>query len=343
MNAIEQAINILLGSAGLDTEQAKLAIYYAIASWKMYELDKFPILRFCGAHGTGKTSAFCVLRYWCCKPRLITGKNISIAAMRDELKAAELGTALIEEADEAGDSVECEQLYAARFSRTTGQLVVKVQRPNGEGWEQVQVRTYGATILHYRRPFIDQATQSRSLTVNTRFRDGQYTTPLDEKVEALTPKLSPLGDCINLADVADIGSGRVHDIWAPLLAVAHLIKDKEWIQWATRQMETELEDLRDGHAYELSGLILAQILKSLTDGDNNRIEYRRLIVQDDIIEPIRRHEQVKLSPFQVSRQLKELGFNLERTGGQNKFTPTLESLRRAATKIGYQDTLLRPI
>jgi DNA polymerase III delta prime subunit len=341
MNVIEKSISILLGSSGLDVELTKLALYYTIATWKIPHLDKFPILRFCGPPGTGKTSALCILRNWCYNPRLITGKSISTAAMRDELNAAELGTALIEEADEASEPVDCEQLFAARFSRTTGQLVVKTKTLNGESWEQVQVGTYGATILHYRRAFFDQATQSRSLTVNTRFRDKQYTTPLDEEVKALTSRLSSLGDCIDLADVADLGSGRVHDVWAPVLAVARLIRDDDWIHWATQQMEAELQDLKDGHAYELSGLILAQILKSLTKENDNRIECRRLTVQDDIIEPIRKHEQVKLTPFQASRQLKELGFNLQRTGGQNKFTPTLESLKRAASKIGYQDTLLQ--
>lgn len=105
-------------------------------------------------------------------------------------------------------------------------------------------------------------------------------------------------------------------------------------------MQREIENLRDGHAYELPGLLLGQIVKSLTDERKSEIVCRQLKVQDDIIEPLRRHERIQLSAWQASRQLKELGFTLERIGGQNKFTPTLESLRRAAEKIGYQDNLL---
>jgi hypothetical protein len=88
--------------------------------------------------GTGKTSAVDVLRHWCYNPRIISGKSISIAALRDELNNAKLGTALIEEADEASEPVECEQLYSAWFNRTTGKMIVKEKKPIGESWDQVE-------------------------------------------------------------------------------------------------------------------------------------------------------------------------------------------------------------
>lgn len=64
-------------------------------------------------------------------------------------------------------------------------------------------------------------------------------------------------------------------------------------------------------------------------------------MQDNIIIPLRKNERLYLGGWQASRQLKELGFILERIGGQNKFTPTMDSLKKAAEKIGYEDSALK--
>ena len=66
-----------------------------------------------------------VLTPWCRNPHLISGKLITPAALRDELKSALMGTAIIEEADEASNIRDCEQLLAARCSPATGNLTVK--------------------------------------------------------------------------------------------------------------------------------------------------------------------------------------------------------------------------
>jgi hypothetical protein len=136
MNVIERAVSISQSVSGLDEKQAKLAVYFSIATWKLAELCIFFILVFSGPPGSGKTSAINILKCWCNKPKVISGKNISAPALRDALASAESGTALIEEADEADQIVECEKLYAARFDITTANLVMKEQFPNGERWNQ---------------------------------------------------------------------------------------------------------------------------------------------------------------------------------------------------------------
>jgi hypothetical protein len=335
MNAIEKAISILRGSSGLDIEQAKLAIYYAIATWKLPDLQIFPILRFCGPPGTGKTSAILTLAHWCRSPKVICGKLITPAALRDELKSVHMGTAIIEEADETTDIRDSEQLLAARCSPTTGKLRLKEQ--SRDTWQQVSAELYGASIIHYRRALIDQATNSRTITIETRYREGAYRPPRAD--DNLGTIFQHLGEVLGHEDMADCGTGRVHDIWAPILAVARLAKDNSWIEEARARIQREIEDLRDGHAYEIAGMILSQVIEALTDEKGSHIICHQLKVQGDIIEPLYRRHQ-SLNPWQVSRQLKELGFILERVGGQNKFTPTIESLKHAAEKIGYHDALL---
>jgi len=163
------------------------------------------------------------------------------AALRDELAEATRGTAIIDEADEANSTEECEKLYAARCSPTTGNLTFKKLLGPNIPHQQVSVGVYGATILHYRIAFADQATGSRSITISTRYREGQY--EKDPRAAELTPMLQGLGKVSDLSDVAGFGGGRVHDVWAPLLAVAQLVKDSDWLEWAREQMEKEIEDL----------------------------------------------------------------------------------------------------
>ncbi|MFC1984158.1 hypothetical protein ACFLVO_04015 [Chloroflexota bacterium] len=337
MSSIDQAITTLMSSSGLERNQAKLAVYYAIATWTLPQLSMFPILRFCGPPGTGKSSAMAVITPWCRAPHSVSGKLITPPVLRDELKEAYMGTAIIEEADEASNAKDCEQLFAARCSPSTGSITIKER--TGDIWQQVSAELYGATIIHYRRPVIDQATASRTITIETRFRDTKYGPPVIRG--ELRDIFKGLGEVLHPSDMADIGTGRVHDIWAPILAVAKLVKDEDWLKWAGMEMEREIENLRDGHAYEITGQILAQVVRALTDEKTNRILCHQLKVQDDIIIPLRRNEGLYLNGWQASRQLKELGFTLERIGGQNKFTPTLESLKRAAEKIGYEDSALK--
>ena len=128
MNAIEQAIVTLLHGSGLEPQQAKLAVYYAIATWKMPKLMMFPILRFCGPLGTGKSSAMALFSPWCCNPIPISGKQISPPALRDELRKARFGTAIIEEAAETSSTKACEQLLGVRCSPATAGMVVKELR-----------------------------------------------------------------------------------------------------------------------------------------------------------------------------------------------------------------------
>jgi hypothetical protein len=343
MSMIDKAVKILLGSSGLDPESARTAVYYAIATWGVDQLDMFPIfplLRFYGPPGTGKSRAMKVLASWCCRPIMVSGKMITVAALRDVLAMAYQGTALIEEADETAEDKGCEQVLAARCDPSTAELELK-RKDKLDNWQQERLPIYGATVVHYRRAFMDQAIASRSININTRGREGSWQTPID------IPELLPLRDLakIKLLDysVDFVPDGRVKDVWVPLLRIARMAKDNDWLEYARKKMMAEIEELRDGGAHEVAGLVMAVIVRRLTRTERGGIEQivcRRLVVEDDIIEQLRRLYHIYLNPWQASAQLRELGFNLERIGGKNKFTPTPESLRRAAKKIGYQDKLL---
>ncbi|MDA1218953.1 MAG: hypothetical protein O2909_05860, partial [Chloroflexi bacterium] len=141
-----QELLALIGSAtSLDEDQARTLIYFAIATYALPHLEKFPIMAIYGPAGTGKTTILDILRAVTSKPAMIDGK-VSKAVLRDLL--AENLIALIDEADEIH-----EQWLVNRYSKQSASTVVNLHTQ--EGWLKQQNNLFGATALHRRKPFKD--------------------------------------------------------------------------------------------------------------------------------------------------------------------------------------------
>ena len=93
---LENLMDLIQSSVGLDYDQAQLIVYYAICTYGMSELGKFPILAFYGPAGTGKTTLLQILLEVAYSPNYIDGK-VTKAVLRDRLTLDT--TALIDEAD----------------------------------------------------------------------------------------------------------------------------------------------------------------------------------------------------------------------------------------------------
>ena len=103
---------------GLDLNNARTVAYYAVATYEIKSLQKFPILVFSGAAGTGKTTLLEVLRNIAFEPpkNLING-NVSKAVLRESLRKQT--TALIDEADNVH-----EEHLLSRYSRQSSTMEV---------------------------------------------------------------------------------------------------------------------------------------------------------------------------------------------------------------------------
>jgi len=77
--------NAITSACGLDLNQAKTVVYWAIATHAIDKLERMPILVIQGGHGTGKSTLIELLNQICHSPIPIDGK-VSRAELRDSLK-----------------------------------------------------------------------------------------------------------------------------------------------------------------------------------------------------------------------------------------------------------------
>ncbi|MFC1903235.1 ATP-binding protein, partial [Chloroflexota bacterium] len=340
---LDSLVDVIHGSTRLQMEYSRTVVYWTIATYLLERFRWFPMLVFQGPPGTGKSTLLGLIGNLCREPRFISGKGITGPALRDELGQCFCGTAILEEADESHDQKRVESFLGARCDRNTSKFIVK--RPAGRhGWVQQPIDIYGATALHTRQPFLDQAVQSRSIVIPTQFAYGPFTTPkFDPDPQPLIRVILPNPDPnYTLATGCNI-AGRIVDIWRPLLVVAEHLEDREWLKWAEDQMRDAQEELEDGHGYEPSAVVLGRVIELLVTGNPSKIseqDMRRVKIDEEIGSFIRKNYLPFLTPWQVSRTLKNLGLEVQRSGGINWLLPTADAIRKAAKKIGYEDDAL---
>ena len=212
---LENLMNLIQSSVGLDYDQAKLIVYYAICTYGMTELEKFPILAFYGPAATGKATLLRILLELAYRPTWIDGK-VTKAVLRDRLTLDT--TALIDEADGIDEG-----WLLNRYSRQSSSTDVNRQLTSTSTYKAKQQNLFGATALHRREPFKDSATLSRSISVDTRFRDGGVEPFREDTFSPYAAYLEELGRAVHWDQVVEKGGDRISDTWAPLLQVDELL------------------------------------------------------------------------------------------------------------------------
>ena len=206
---LENLMTLIQPSIGSDYDQAKLIVYYAICTYGMSELGKFPILAFYGPAGTGKTTLLQILLKIAYRPNYIDGK-VTKAVLRDRLTLDT--TALIDEADGIDEG-----WLLNRYSRQSSSTDVNRQLTSTSTYKAKQQNLFGATALHRSEPFKDSATLSRSISVNTRSRAGGVEPFRKDTSSPFAAYLEELAKAVQWDQVIEKGGDRISDTWAPLL------------------------------------------------------------------------------------------------------------------------------
>ncbi|MFC1846147.1 hypothetical protein ACFLYM_01875 [Chloroflexota bacterium] len=165
IQVITNYTNDITSACGLDANQAKTAVYWAIATHALDRQEIMPILVISGPYSSGKSTLISLIRQICHQPRPLDGE-MSKAELRDKLEVNT--TALIEEADKVD-----EQLILKRYAKQTSNTSVK-RGSASQGWTSKEMTLFGGTVLHRRIPFKDPAIDSRSIAIKTSYKPGNY-------------------------------------------------------------------------------------------------------------------------------------------------------------------------
>ena len=345
-DVIDNLVTTIQKATGLTTGQAKASVYWSAATYRLGDLDFLAMLNIEGAAGTGKSTLLEIIKELSYKPVEVGCDGISLAALRDKLMQARHGTIIAEEADKAASPSKAEGYFRARCSKGTANLEIK--RETEKGWIQDPRSIFGASALHRREPFRDQAVQSRVIIIRTRHKEGTFIkTKIDDQTKEMVRNLAKNIDLKARPAIPGNIAGRVVDVWQPLLLIAQSVKDRDWLLWAWNEMELADSELRDGHSYEPGALVLARVVELLSEEPAGKFrklkpqeQMQRIRVDDDIARYLQKNSLPYTNPWQISRILKNLGFEVQRIGGVNYLLPTLKSIMLAQQKIGYEDKVL---
>ena len=318
-------LKLVQASNGLDEQGARTVVYYAIATYGLVHIDKFPILTIWGPAGTGKTTLLEVIQLLASKTikPLIDGKA-SRAALRDTLWTET--TALIDEADDVDEG-----LLISRYSRKSSNMPIK--RPGSHGWTDQMLNVFGATVLHRRKPFKDPAVLSRSILVRT--KKTKVDVYHSDKFAPFAPILMAIADLVDWDNIGELGGDRIADTWSPLLAVDSLLCGKDWRCYADKEMEAARANLELGHEMEPSQAVFLALLSKATS-EGTVAERVRI---SDISKSLQ--DEQELNSWQVGSTLRALGFKTKNVGGnQYVYTGGKDNMKIIGRELGVEDEWL---
>jgi energy-coupling factor transporter ATP-binding protein EcfA2 len=316
----------ITSACGLDTNQARTAVYWALATHAIDKLNIMPILAIFGGHGSGKSSLIACLQQIAHNPRHIDGK-VSKAELRDSLKLNT--TALIEEGDEVD-----ERQILKRYSRQTSATSVK-RGSAATGWGSQQVDLFGATALHRRVPFADPAVDSRSITIRTAHKQGNFSAPTLDGID-----LAAIAAQVDWSKMLGIPDGRARDTWMPLFQAALACYDLEWMAYALGELNKAIQSLNQGQGCEPTHEVFSKLLQ--LGIDRNVWQLRQRITIKDIRKALK-DDGVEMNSWQIGRLLRDLGLEVKTSGGTEYVYLGKVKLLGIAADLGIDDDELKRV
>jgi len=337
----ERIASIFHQVSGLPDFEERLASYYCLSTWFLDQINPFPILNVTGTNGTGKSSLLAAFRQLAFQPYGFTAMEMSGPTIRDELGKAHNGTAIIDEADSAKDDIE--SYLSLRYMRETAVCAKKI--PAGGGiWNTTYIHIYGPSIIHKRVPFRDPALEGRSITINTvpdMSRSYDRIENLGEQAKEVVLEQAGLKASVKLPGNVKIPQDiapRVVDSYRPLITLATIGEDKEFLDSMWVRLVEATQILKDGQSYEPGPIVVQALLRALTK--NEEIEIRNVKIEGDLLRIIQYEFGFNLNSRQVAKILRGYGFELRRIGGPFSVIPDINTLVRVCQTIGIEDDAL---
>jgi hypothetical protein len=320
----------------------KCGVYWTLGTRALSQLNTYPIGAFLGRTGTGKSEAERVVANYAHRPHKMCLSGMTGPAIRDEFSSAYEATAVVEEADSAWHDPELnfEKLLNDRYHRESAKASLKESTAN-QRWQSVSRTYFGATVLHRRLGFSDPSLDGRTVTIPTLpdyTRTYRKFNP-DDEWNAEGRKLLQ-DQIIKLPEIGAPGgiAGRVFDTYEPILRVATLCCDLEFLEGMAERMSQETAEFREAQGLEPDGLVLRGII-GIVFADSARPTFANVRYSAISDYAFREHKS-SLLPKQVGSLARGLGFSTGVSHGFSVISPTPQTLLKAVDLLGYEEPVI---
>ena len=310
-NELEEDIDIFIKTwLDISEEHRQKATWYVMLSWVIDKLNTIPYLRCLGDYGTGKTRYLDVIGGICYKPMFVGGSVRSAPIYRtiDFWK----GTAVFDEFNlfKSSESEDIIQILNNGFQR--GKPVLRCDSTN---YEKVNAfDPFGSKIIATRKPFNDNALESRCITeimkMTTRedipsdFTKEYYKTRNELQNKLLMYRLRNW-DKIDPDETIHINFGgiqpRIKQSFQPFTILFQYDKDK--LEQFKKYVQKYNDNIVEENSQTLDGMIINHYLKM-------KENYMPNITSQDIRNEIVNNGWAsdKLDTRTIGKHLKSLGF-----------------------------------
>ena len=215
-----------------------VAVLYALHTWVADSVWAVPYLRFLGISGTGKTRASETIGALCYRPLVLAGAATPATMFR--MIEALGGTMLMDEADFVNSNIGSDIAKILNCGYQRNLPVTRMEMTADNRYIPRMYNVFGPKIINGRKPFNDDATESRCLTHTPRSAErSDIPRQLSNAFEAEARAIRNMAvrwrfDVLDKFEVKDISIDsirpRTNQIILPLMAVAERLRDQRYAE-----------------------------------------------------------------------------------------------------------------
>jgi len=324
---LTEHMNKYLDAPDMDID---MFVYFTIFSWLYQKTNTVPYMRFIADTGKGKSRFLKVVSDLCFYPICISGASSGVAMMRYNQDWH--GTIVVDEADQNGGAEDIFNKYLnLGFERGKYVAKCKSSNPNEMDWFD----PFGPKIIAMRKPFQDNATEGRLISITpreTRRKDIPVNLPLNYEIEvehlrALMARWtlynwnkvdgSKVYDCSHM----DI-ENRIKQITVPLSLICQLLPNRtKMLEDFLHRRQVEVKQVR---ASSFEGMVFNHVYSLAIGEERVGEEFHEFKTEEGLtaITPMMVSKNLNISAKQISGILQSIGMITESgrvklAGGKN--------------------------